>query len=80
MKLQFKGQTYFTANSQVKTVSTENTACFRGQKYQIRIPVTSPQNCYEHQLSASVRKYRGVSYIVARQFPHRPERQLTIKN
>ena len=72
MKLQFKGQTYFKANTQVQTVSTDRTACFRGQKYQIRVPVL-PNNP-ECQLSASIRKYRGISYIVGRrELPDLPE-------
>lgn len=62
MKLQFKGQSYFTINTQVKTAYTEHNACFRGQKYQIRTPVMlDNEKC---QLSASIRKYRGISYIV----------------
>ena len=70
MKLQFKGQTYLAADTKVETVSTEYTACFRGQKYQIRVPVML-HDSNKCQLSASIRKYRGISYIAGRRaFPN----------
>ena len=77
MKLQFKGQTYLATNSQVATVDTEYTARYRGQEYQIRVPVM-PENVERCQLSASIRKYRGVNYIVERKVaPDSPnERQV----
>lgn len=76
MKLQFRGQTYFTTDTEVKTVPTEHTACFRGQKYQIRVPVM-PDNSQKSQISASIRKYRGVNYIVEhRTFPNSPSREV----
>ena len=72
MKLQFKGQTYLAANTKVETVPTEHTACFRGQKYQIRVPVML-HNSEKCQLSASIRKYRGINYIAGRRaFPDLP--------
>lgn len=73
MQLRFNGQTYTAGESQIKTVATEHTACFRGQKYQIRTPVVSVSSDRQYQLSASIRKYRGVGYIVERQIPNTPE-------
>lgn len=72
MKLKFKGQSYLANNTKVETVDTEYTACFRGQKYQIRVPVI-PENSEKCQISASIRKYRGINYIVERRaFPEQP--------
>ena len=73
MQLRFKGQTYTVGDRQIKTVATEHTACFRGQKYQIRTPVIPVSNDRQYQLSARVGKYRGVWYIVERQILNRPE-------
>lgn len=77
MELQFRGQSYFTPNNRVETVATEHTACYRGQKYQVRVPVM-PNTTEEYQLKASIRKYRGIVYIVERKelpdLPH--ERQV----
>ena len=60
MQLRFMGQTYTTANNRVQTVATQQTAIFKGQKYQIRVPVPSAKS----QLNTQVRKYRGVTYTV----------------
>ena len=73
MQLRFKGQTYTAGNSQIQTVATEHTACFRGQKYQIRTPVVPVSHDRQYQLSARIGKYRGVCYIVERQLPNTPE-------
>lgn len=77
MELKFKGQTYLTSNNQVKTVATKHTACYRGQRYQIRVPIM-PNTSEEYQLKASMRKYRGIDYIVEhRELPNPPqERQV----
>ena len=60
MELRFMGQTYTTANSRVPTVATQQTASFKGQKYQIRVPVQTIKS----QLNTESRKYRGVTYTV----------------
>ena len=60
MQLHFMGQTYFASNNQVATVATEQTATFKGQKYQVRVPVQTAKS----QLNPQVRKYRGVTYTV----------------
>ena len=58
MKLCFLGQTYFVSNNMVDTVETENTACFRGQRYALRRPVQS----FNLESRPSIRIYRGVVY------------------
>ena len=60
MELRFMGQAYTTANRRVATVATEQTASFKGQKYQIRVPVQSIKS----QPNREARKYRGVTYTV----------------
>ena len=60
MQLRFMGQTYFASNNRVATVATEQTATFKGQKYQVRVPVQTAKS----QLNPQVRKYRGVTYTV----------------
>ena len=60
MELHFLGQTYTTANNRVATVATQQTASFKGQKYQVRVPVQT----FKSQLNTEERKYRGVTYIV----------------
>ena len=60
MQLRFMGQTYTTANNKVETVATRQTASFKGQKYQVRVPVQT----FKSQLNTEVRKYRGVTYTV----------------
>ena len=60
MQLRFMGQTYTTSNNRVKTVASEQTATFKGQKYQIRVPVQTAIS----QLNVQERKYRGVTYTV----------------
>ena len=65
MKLRFLGQTYSTASKQMATIPSDNTACFRGQRYNIPAPIVSSSSQLDKsQLTASVSKYRGVSYIV----------------
>ena len=60
MQLRFMGQAYTTADSKgVETVVTQQTACFKGQKYQLRVPVRTLKS-QQQQL----RKYRGVTYAV----------------
>ena len=60
MELRFLGQTYTTANNKVPTVATQQTASFKGQKYQVRVPVSTAKP----QVNTEVRKYRGVTYAV----------------
>ena len=60
MELRFMGRTYFASSTKVQTVASEQTACFKGQRYNLRVPVqTSPQRS-----NTSIRKYRGVAYTV----------------
>ena len=74
MKLRFLGQTYSLSSQPMPTVASKNKACFRGQQYNLRIPVTNPASIQSpSQLSAVIYKYRGVSYIVER---HDFDRQL----
>lgn len=60
MQLRFMGQTYTTANNRVQTIATQQTATFKGQKYQLRVPVSAIKS----QLNPQVRKYRGVTYTI----------------
>ncbi len=60
MQLRFMGQVYSASNNRVQTVATEQTASFKGQKYQVRVPVQT----IESQANTEVRKYRGVTYTV----------------
>ena len=60
MELRFLGQTYTTANNRVPTVATQQTASFKGQKYQVRVPVQTAKSL----LNTEIRKYRGVTYTV----------------
>ncbi len=65
MQLRFLGQTYSADNNQVETTASEYTARFRGQSYTIPIPTQIVKSqLSKPQLSVSVRKYRGVYYIV----------------
>lgn len=67
MKLRFLGQTYSLSSQQMPTVASENQACFRGQRYSLRIPVANPASIeLPSQVSAVIHKYRGVSYVVER--------------
>ena len=56
MKLRFLGQTYSTSSNQIQTEVSQETACFRGQTYNLRRPVKT----FKSELG--VRKYRGVVY------------------
>ena len=65
MKLRFLGQTYSTTSKQISTVHSDNTACYRGQTYKIPAPIVNLSSQLDRsKITASVRKYRGVSYIV----------------
>ena len=67
MKLNFMGQSYSLSQPQLTTIASENTACYRGQLYNLRVPVTiSKGRSPESELIAVVQKYRGVSYVVER--------------
>lgn len=71
MKLRFLGQTYSRPLQQISTIASENAACYRGQRYNLRVPVATCQSRLpESPISIVVYKYRGVSYVVERhQFP-----------
>lgn len=60
MELRFLGQTYTTASKRVPTVATQQIASFKGQKYQVRVPIQTAKS----QLNTEARKYRGVTYTV----------------
>ena len=60
MELRFLGQTYTTANNRVPTVASQQTASFKGQKYQVRVPLQTAKSL----LNTEIRKYRGVTYTV----------------
>ena len=64
MKLQFLGRTYTSRQVHLETIPSDLTACYRGQSYNLRIPVTKDEAQSQISSFASVRKYRGVSYIV----------------
>ena len=76
MELHFLGRSYFKSRSHIKTVPSDYTVCYRGQKYHLRAPVTSLATSGERaELSISIRKYRGVSYIVEHQNPAPPKQR-----
>ena len=66
MKLHFLGRTYTHSQVHLKTIPSDCVACFRGQCYNLRVPVINNEAQHEISFSASIRKYRGVSYIVER--------------
>ena len=76
MKLSFLGQTYSSRQKQITTIKSELTGCYRGQRYALRSPAidlsSEPQASYT---SVTVRKYRGVSYIVQRNYPAQPNKK-----
>ena len=51
------GQTYTTASNTVATTSSKQTATFKGQKYQVRVPVQTVSVG-----NTGLKKYRGVAY------------------
>ena len=59
MQLRFMGQSYSTNSARVATVASEQTATFKGQKYQVRVPMQTVRS-----QPREVRKYRGVAYTV----------------
>ena len=59
MQLRFMGQTYSANHNGVETVATEQTASFKGQKYQVRVPVQTFRSQPQQ-----LRKYRGVTYVI----------------
>ena len=63
MELHFLGRTYTASTNQITTVPSVYTACFRGQHYNLRVPVASSNARLDNFLfAASIRKYRGVAY------------------
>ena len=77
MKLRFLGRTYFQFPQQIATIPSENTACYRRQQYNPRMPVLiSQRRSPGSQMSAVVYKYRGVSYVIERHHP--PKRNKTL--
>ena len=71
MELRFLGRTYSASPKQIATVPSIHIGCFRGQRYSIQLPVqTSNIQQNKSLLAASIRKYRGVAYIVPfQEFP-----------
>ena len=71
MELHFLGQAYSQSQKHILTIASGNTACYRGRKYDLRVPVAIDQpQTPDSQMSAVVYKYRGVSYVVEHhQFP-----------
>ncbi len=78
MKLRFLGKTYFQSQQQIPTIASETTACYRGQRYNLPVPVETYQlRSRESLTSAVIYKYRGVSYVVERhQFDTKQNRKL----
>ena len=70
-KLRFRSQFYSQPLQQFSTIVSKNIACYRGQRYNLSVPVaTCPSRSPESLTSAVVHKYRGVSYVVEHhQFP-----------
>ena len=70
MELRFLGQAYSKLHQDISTITLKKTACFRGRKYDLRVPVIT-DHCQtpESQMSAVIYKYRGVSYVVEHHFP-----------
>lgn len=60
MELRFLGQSYSASSIRINTVVSEQTACFKGQRYNLRVPVPKTQS----DRHSSMRKYRGVTYTV----------------
>ena len=56
MELRFLGQYYSTLGDRIETEALEQTASFRGQKYNLRRPVQT------NKPQLGLRKYRGVTY------------------
>lgn len=77
MKLRFLGQAYFKLQPQIPSVPSKNTACYRGRKYSLHVPVAHQPQSSDSRMSAVIYKYRGVSYVVERyQFPTKPKKTL----
>ena len=61
MKLHFGGQTYSRISRQIPTIASENAVCYRGQQYNLHMPVVICQSrLSESLISVAVYKYRGV--------------------
>ena len=58
MELRFMGQVYYASNNRVQTIAGKQTANFKGQKYQVRVPVQTVSSADD----AGIKKYRGVAY------------------
>ncbi|VEP15561.1 conserved hypothetical protein [Hyella patelloides LEGE 07179] len=56
MELRFLGQLYSTLGDHLETEASEQTASFRGQKYQLRRPIIT------NKPQLGLRKYRGITY------------------
>ena len=64
MKLRFLGQTYSASQSRKLTTFSGYRACYRGQRYNISLPILKTQpNAEKSQPRLTIKKYRGVSYI-----------------
>ena len=81
MKLRFLGKTYFQSQQQIPTIASKTTACYRGQKYNVPMPVETRQlPSKEFLTSAVIYKYRGVSYVVERhQFHTKQNKKLVYR-
>ena len=77
MELHFLGQTCPLFPKQILTIPSENTACYRGHKYNLRVPmmINQPQTP-DSQMSAVIYRYRGVSYVVEHYHPTKPNKAL----
>ena len=65
MQLRFLGRAYSTFPKHFSTIPSGKTACFRGQRYNLRAPIVNLKLEREKaQIDADIRKYRGVTYIV----------------
>ena len=68
MQLRFLGRTYTTSPKQMATVLSIHKACYRVQSYNLPLPVAnSNTRTDESLLAASIRKYRGISYVIPHQ-------------
>ena len=76
MKLRFLGRTYSRSQVHLETIPSDLTACFRGQRYHLRVPVVASNEAQNRISSiASIRKYRGVSYVVEQQNSQPPKQR-----
>ena len=63
-KLRFRGISYFQRDRYIATISSKNTACYRGHKYSLRELVIDRPQTSSSQTSAVICRFRGADYIV----------------